>query len=70
MKHDPALPITDTFTPRDYVIIFQRSRFRPSPHHPKVLKHDKFLKQNGSDFVQHQAKKKRSFSEGSRGRRC
>ncbi|KAM3602808.1 uncharacterized protein V6R79_011236 [Siganus canaliculatus] len=42
--------VADVFTPRDYVIILQTARIRPSPYHVKVLKHDEFLKLNGSYF--------------------
>lgn len=41
--------VMDIFTPRDYVIILQTARIRP--YHVKVLKHDVFLKLNGSYFI-------------------
>lgn len=43
--------VADIFTPRDYVIILQTARIRPSPYHVKVLKHDEFLKLNASHFL-------------------
>ncbi|KAL7385043.1 hypothetical protein ABVT39_014197 [Epinephelus coioides] len=43
--------VTDVLTPRDYVIILQTARIRPSPYHVKVLKHFEFLKMNGSYFT-------------------
>ena len=43
--------VTDNFTPRDYVIVLQTARISPSPYHVKVLKHDEFLKMNGSYFI-------------------
>ena len=43
--------VTDDFTPRDYVIILKTARIRPSSDHVKVLKHDEFLKMNGSYFL-------------------
>lgn len=43
--------VTDVFTPRDYVIILQTPRIRPSPYHVKLLKHGEFQKMNGSYFT-------------------
>ncbi len=43
--------IMDIFTPRDYVIILQTARIRPSPYHVKIVKHDEFMKLNGSYFL-------------------
>ena len=41
--------VRDIFIPRDYVIILQTARIRPSPYHVKV--HEEFLKINGSYFI-------------------
>ncbi|KAL3045392.1 hypothetical protein OYC64_013627 [Pagothenia borchgrevinki] len=43
--------ITDIIVPRDYLIILQTARIRPSPYHVKMVKHDEFLKMNGSHFL-------------------
>ena len=43
--------VVDIFTHRDYVIILQTARIRPSPYHVKVLKHDEFLSMNDSYFL-------------------
>lgn len=42
--------VADIFTPRDYVVVLQTARIRPSPYYVKALKHDEFLKLNGSYF--------------------
>jgi len=42
--------VMDIFPLRDYAIILQTARIRPSPYRVKMLKHDDFLKINGSYF--------------------
>ena len=42
--------VTDIFTERDYVILLQSARLRPSPYHVKQIKHSDFMKMHGSYF--------------------
>lgn len=40
--------LTDIFTPRDYTLILQTARLRPSPYHVEVVTHEDMLKLNGT----------------------
>ena len=50
--------VNDIFTPRDYVVILERVRIRPSPYTAKEVKHGEMLKLNGSYFLSTRPDKK------------
>lgn len=43
--------VNDIFTPRDYVVIMECARIRPSPYHVKEVSHSEMHKLNGSYFT-------------------
>lgn len=40
--------VADIFTPRDYIVIFESSRLRPSPYHVTQVYHHEMMKLSGS----------------------
>ena len=40
--------VSDIFTPRDYIVIFENARIRPAPYHVRQLSHDEMMKLSGT----------------------
>ena len=40
--------VADIFTPRDYIVIFENARIRPSAYHVRQLSHDEMMKLSGT----------------------